>query len=113
MARKKTRKEEYAGGFPPSMKAFETLPDPRNGPAKRHQCGELLFIALASMISGMDDSQDFERVAEGRKEWLTKWLKLPDGTPSDDTFPRIFTALDPEACCGCFIAFTASVAPRL
>lgn len=113
MARKKTRNEEYAGGFPPSMKAFETLPDPRNGPAKRHYFGEVLFIALAAMISGMDDFQDFERFAEERKDWLKKWLKLPDGTPSDDTFRRIFTALDPEAFCGFFMAFTASLAPRL
>jgi hypothetical protein len=44
---KKTRNEEYAGGFSPGMEAFEKLTDPRNGKAKRHYFGEILFIALS------------------------------------------------------------------
>jgi len=95
------------------MDAFENLSDPRGGRAKRHYFGEVLFIALAAMISGMDDFSDFERFAEEREEWLRKWLKLPNGTPSDDTFRRIFTALAPEAFCDCFIEFTASLSRRL
>src|SRR6186713_237138 len=112
MASKKTRSEEYAGGFPPGMEAFENLSDPRDGRAKRHYFGEVLFIALAAMVSGMDDFEDFERFAEERGDWLRKWLKLPNGTPSDDTFRRIFAALDPERFSQCFIEFTASLSRR-
>jgi len=106
MTRKKTRNEEYAGGFPPGMEAFEKLSDPRVGRAKRHYFGEVLFIALAAMVSGMDDFEDFERFAEEREDWLRQWLKLPNGTPSDDTFRHLFSALDPEAFGECFIGFT-------
>ena len=117
MARKKTsgktRSEEYAGGFPPGMEAFENLTDPRDGRAKRHYFGEVLFIALAAMVSGMDDFEDFERFAQEREQWLRRWLKLPNGTPSDDTFRRIFTALDPEGFGECFTAYTAGLARRL
>ncbi len=113
MARKKTRNEEYAGGFPPGMETFENLSDPRDGRAKRHYFGEVLFIALAAMVSGMDDFEDFERFAQEREEWLRKWLKMPHGTPSDDTFRRIFTALDPEGFSECFIQFSASLCRRL
>ena len=117
MARKKTsektRSEEYAGGFPPGMDAFEILTDPRGGRAKRHYFGEILFIALAAMVSGMDDFEDFERFAQEREDWLRQWLKLPHGTPSDDTFRRIFTALDPVAFGDCFIAYAAALSPRL
>lgn len=113
MARKQTRNEQYAGGFPLGMEAFEKLTDPRNGRAKRHYFGEVLFIALAAMISGMDDFADFERFAQEREEWLRKWLKLPHGTPSDDTFRRIFTALNPDTFCECFITFVASLGMRL
>lgn len=109
----KTRSEEYAGGFPPGMEAFENLTDPRGGRAKRHYFGEVLFIALAAMVSGMDDFEDFERFAEEREDWLRKWLKLPNGTPSDDTFRRVFAALVPEEFCQCFISFTASLSRRL
>lgn len=117
MARKKTgnktRNEEYAGGFPPGMEAFENLSDPRGGRAKRHYFGEVLFIALAAMVSGMDDFEDFERFAEEREAWLRQWLRLPNGTPSDDTFRRIFAALDPEAFGACFIQYTAALGGRL
>lgn len=95
------------------MEAFQNLSDPRNGRAKRHYFGEVLFIALAAMVSGMDDFEDFERFAQEREDWLRQWLKLPHGTPSDDTFRRVFTALDPRAFCDCFISYTAALSPRL
>jgi hypothetical protein len=97
MARKKTRSEEYAGGFPPGMEAFEELKDPRNGKAKRHYFGEVLFIPLAAMICGMEGFDDFERFAKFKEKWLLRFIKLPHGVPSDDTFRRIFSALDPKA----------------
>jgi predicted transposase YbfD/YdcC len=110
---KKTRNEEFAGGFPPGMKAFESLTDPRNGKAKRHYFGEVLFIALAAMLSGMEGFDDFERFAQLREEWLRKHLKMPHGTPSDDTFRRIFTALDPRKFVECFIVHVRAVIPSL
>lgn len=113
MARKQTRSEEYAGGFPAGMEAFEKLPDPRDGRAKRHYFGEVIFIALAAMVCGMDDFEDFERFAQEREEWLRKRLKLPGGIPSDDTFRRIFAALDPEGFNECFVEFSATLSERL
>lgn len=113
MACKKTRNEEYAGGFPTGMEAFEKLTDPRNGKAKRHYFGEILFIALAAMICGMEGFDDFERFAQLKETWLRRFLKLPHGTPSDDTFRRIFTALDPKAFVECFTAHVRSIRPDL
>jgi hypothetical protein len=89
MACKKTRNEQYAGGFPSGMDAFETLTDPRNGRSKRHYFGEVLFIALVAMTCGLEGFDDFERFAKLKEDWLRKHLKLPNGTPSDDTFRRI------------------------
>jgi predicted transposase YbfD/YdcC len=95
------------------MEAFRTLPDPRNGKAKRHYFGEVIFISLAAMVCGMEGFEDFARFAKLRKTWLSRWLKLPHGTPSDDTFRRIFTALDPKAFVECFIAHVRSIRPDL
>ena len=113
MARNKTRSEEYAGGFPPGMEAFEELKDPRSGKAKRHYFGEVLFIALAAMTCGMEGFDDFERFAKLKEKWLRGFLKLPHGTPSDDTFRRIFTALDPKAFVECFISHVRAIQPDL
>jgi predicted transposase YbfD/YdcC len=113
MANKKTRNEQYAGGFPSGMEAFETLTDPRNGRSKRHYFGEVLFIALAAMTCGLEGFDDFERFAKLKEDWLRKHLKLPNGTPSDDTFRRIFTALDPKGFVECFIAHVTTLRPEL
>jgi predicted transposase YbfD/YdcC len=113
MAHKKTRNEQYAGGFPSGMEAFENLPDPRSGRSKRHYFGEVLFIALAAMTCGLEGFDDFERFAKLKETWLRKHLKLPNGTPSDDTFRRIFTALDPKGFVECFIAHVSSLRPDL
>src|SRR6478609_3351496 len=113
MARKTTRNEEYAGGFPPGMEAFQSLSDPRKGKAKRHYFGEVLFIALAAMVCGMEGFEDFERFAKLKETWLRRVLKLPHGPPSDDTFRRIFATLDPKAFVECFIAHVRAIRPDL
>lgn len=77
MARKTTRSEQYAGGFPPGMEAFQSLSDPRKDKAKRHYFGEVLFIALAAMVCGMEGFEDFERFAKLKETWLRRVLKLP------------------------------------
>lgn len=113
MACKKTRSEEYAGGFPPGMEAFENLTDPRSGKAKRHYFGEILFITLAAMVCGMEGFDDFERFAKLKETWLRGFLKLPHGPPSDDTFRRVFAALDPKGFLECFIAHVGAIRPDL
>lgn len=113
MAHKMTRNEQYAGGFPSGMEAFETLTDPRNGRSKRHYFGEVLFIALAAMTCGLEGFDDFERFAKLKEDWLRKHLKLPNGTPSDDTFRRIFTGLDPKGFVECFIAHVTTLRPEM
>ena len=46
----KTRSGEYAGGFPESIEAFANLADPRTGRNKYHYFGEIIFMALATII---------------------------------------------------------------
>lgn len=104
---KETRSEHYAGGFPENLSAFSSLIDPRTGRNKRHYFGEVLFISLAAIICQCEGFDDMERFATGRKEWLQKHLKLPHGVPSNDTFRRIFTAIDPEKFNACFMSFVS------
>lgn len=105
MAQKDTKSNKLAGGFPPSIKAFENLTDPRDGRAKRHYFGEIIFIALAAIICQCEGFEDMERFAKGKEKWLKKFLKLPNGVPSDDTFRRTLSALNPKDFNTCFIEF--------
>ena len=107
-----TRSEHYAGGFPDSIANFNHLTDPRTGRNKQHYFGEILFIALAAIICQCEGFDDMERFAEGKKTWLKKHLQLPNGTPSNDTFRRVFTAIDPKVFNACFIIFTEGLVPN-
>ena len=109
----KTRRDTFAGGFPAGFEDFKNLEDPRNGRNPRHYFGEVIFIALAAMICGSEGFEDFERFAQTREQWLRKHLKLPDGLPSDDTFRRIFTRIDPDRFCECFAAFVLGISAKL
>ena len=101
----KTRSEEYAGGFHESLEAFSDLPDPRTGRNKRHYFGEIIFIALAAIICQCEGFDDMERFATSKKPWLKKFLKLPNGTPSNDTFRRVFSSINPQKFNACFMEF--------
>lgn len=109
----KTRRDEYSGGFPEGFEHFEKLEDPRDGRHPRHYFGEIIFIALAAMICGSEGFDDFERFAKARESWLRQRLKLPGGLPSDDTFRRVFTAIDPDRFCECFAAFVLAISGKL
>lgn len=109
----KTRRDEYSGGFPDGFEPFEELDDPRWGRHPRHYFGEIIFIALAAMICGSEGFEDFERFAKARESWLRKRLKLPGGLPSDDTFRRVFTAIDPDKFCECFASFVLALGGKL
>ena len=109
----KTRRDKYSGGFPDGFEPFEELEDPRWGRHPRHYFGEIIFIALAAMICGSEGFDDFERFAKARESWLRKRLKLPGGLPSDDTFRRVFTAIDPDKFCECFASFVLAISGKL
>lgn len=108
-----TRRDEYAGGFPDGFEDFESLEDPRTGNNKRHYFGEIIFIALAAMTANSEGFDDFERFARRREKWLRKHLRLPNGIPSDDTFRRVFTRLDPDRFCSCFAAYILTISGTL
>lgn len=108
-----TRCEQYSGGFPDTILPFQVLPDPRSGNAKRHYFGEILFIALCSIICQGEGFADMERFALRKEKWLKSFLKLPEGLPSNDTFRRIFTTLDPKKFNECFIEFARKISGDL
>lgn len=113
LSHSKPERPDYSKGFPEGLEIFETLTDPRNGPATRHYFGELLFIAIAAMLCGMDTCADFARFAKSRKSWLQQWLKLPGGAPCANTFLRLFAAIDPTSFYHCLRVFVLKQLPHL
>ena len=65
------------------------------------------------MIANCDGFEDMEVFAKSKETWLRKFLKLPHGVPSDDTFRRTFAAIDPKEFNQCFIDFISEIEPQL
>ena len=74
--------------------AFAGLPDPRTGPAQRHDLREMILMALCAVLCGADTWVDVAEWAEDNERWLKRYLALAHGTPSHDTFGRVFRILD-------------------
>lgn len=79
------------GGLHESLRA---LPDPRVLRTPRHSLGDLLFIALCSLLTGGESFSDMEEFACDAEAWLRTMIPMAGGPPSHDTFTRVFSALD-------------------
>lgn len=75
---------------------FSSLPDPRVERTREHLLIDIIFITIAAVICGAETWNDIENYGKSKESWLRKYLKLPNGIPSHDTFNRFFSALDPK-----------------
>lgn len=92
------------------LKHFAELTDPRVERTKEHLLQEILFIAIAAVLCGAETWNDIEFYGKTKRPWLKRFLRLPGGIPSHDTFNRVFSALDPEELEACFVAWIGAVA---
>ncbi len=60
------------------------------------------MIALCAMLSNADDYVGFEDYGRSKEEWFRRYLSLPNGIPSHDTFRNVFQGLNSEALHNCF-----------
>ena len=74
---------------------FESLKDPRVERTRRQQLIDIVIISVLAVVAGADGWSDIVQFAEDRQDWFKTFLELPAGIPCDDTFRRVFAALDP------------------
>lgn len=88
---------------------FADLPDPRLDRNKKHRLDDILTIALCAVLSGADTWAEVESYGRCKEDFLRRFLALPNGIPSHDTFNRVFALLDPTAFAECFGRWMAAV----
>ena len=81
---------------------FRGLRDPRVKGRSHHLFVDIIVIAICAVIGNCDDWPDIVLFAQNREAWFRRFLRLPYGVPSHDTFERVFAQINPrvfERCC--------------
>ena len=79
-----------------ALVCLENVADPRVNRGKRHKLSDILVIALCGFIAGCEGWVDVEFFGLSKRKWFEKFLELPNGIPSHDTFGRVCALLDPQ-----------------
>ncbi len=82
-----------------SLSLFDTLgqvPDPRRERTKLHQLVDILVIAVCASICAAETWEEIAEFGTAKESWFKKFLALPNGIPSHDTFRRVFLRLNPQ-----------------
>jgi len=80
------------------------VPDPRRQCQNlRHRLVDILVIGFCAVLCGGEDFVEIEAFGRAKEEFFRRFLELPYGIPSHDTFRRVFQAVCPLALQQCLI----------
>ena len=70
--------------------------------ARAHPLVSGVAIAILAVFAGAEGWEDSSEFGKVKRDWLAKFLDLPNGIPSPDTFRRVIARLDPTEFAACF-----------
>ena len=78
--------------------ALQAVPDPRRQCRNlRHRLVDVLITGFCGVLCGCEDFVEIEEFGRAKEDFLRRFLELPHGIPSHDTFRRVFQAVCPQA----------------
>lgn len=92
------------------LRFFNELKDPRMDRTKLHSLSDILVITICAVICGADEWTEVELFGKSKYKWFKRFLDLPNGIPSHDTFGRVFSLLDPKQLEHCFQRWMTALA---
>lgn len=84
------------------------MQDPRQHDVN-HLLLAIITIASCGVICGADSWVEIAEFGEAKEEWVRKFLRLPHGIPSYDTFGRVFSQLDPQQFQSGFVSWIEAI----
>jgi predicted transposase YbfD/YdcC len=102
-------KELTEQDIPKLLEHFEDLDDPRIERCKKHLLLDIVVIAICAVIGGAENFVEIATFGRAKQAWFQRFLLLPEGIPSHDTFNRVFAKLNPSSWQTCFMKWARSV----
>lgn len=84
------------------IESFENIEDHRESNIS-HKLIDIIVIAILAILCGANDFKEMEAFGISKEKWFRKYLELPHGIPSHDTFNRVLSAIDPIEFHKCFM----------
>jgi hypothetical protein len=72
-----------------------------------------LVIILCGVISEANDFEDIAEYGLQKRDFLSKFLELPNGIPSHDRFNRVFRYLDSQSFNNCLVKWSKEIVSSL
>lgn len=75
-------------------KKADLVPDYRHPSYIRHLLGDIIMITFFALLANANEWGEIESFARSKEKWLRKYLDLPSGIPTDDTFRIVIGNMD-------------------
>src|SRR5215210_2351283 len=95
---------------PALIEHLEQVSDPRIERTKQHKLIDILVIAVCATVCGAEAWTEMEDFGEAKEQWFRRFLELPNGIPSHDTFRRVFMLLKPSEFQRSFLSWVKELA---
>lgn len=77
-------------------KYADAVPDYRHPSYTRHLLGDIIMITFFAILGNANEWEEIESFARKKEKWLGKYLSLPYGIPTDDTFRIVIGNINVE-----------------
>jgi predicted transposase YbfD/YdcC len=71
------------------------ISDPRVQGRSKHKLIDIIVVSVCAILCGAVSSVDIEDFGVEKEDWFRRFLELPNGIPSHDTFLRVLSLIDP------------------
>jgi len=88
---------------------FENIDDPRIKNRSIHKLIDIIVISVLGTLCGANSFYDLASFAESKEDFLKKFLELPGGVPSHDTFLRVLSLIRPKELESAFLYWMKSI----
>lgn len=92
---------------------FDDLEDPRIERTRAHRLTDIIMIAIVAVLGDAEHWTEVALFGRSKEAEFRRFLALPNGIPSHDTFNRVFNRLDPEQLNRCFMRWVRHLAEGL